>query len=40
MMQTGVDIWDAVGALGMSVKMLEDNYGYHHPDFQKKAAEV
>lgn len=40
MMQQGIDLWEAAGALGMSVKMLEDTYGHHHPDFQKKAAEV
>lgn len=40
MMQQGVDRWEAAGSLGMSVKMLEDTYGHHHPDFQKKAAEV
>ncbi|QND60354.1 tyrosine-type recombinase/integrase [Mesorhizobium huakuii] len=40
MMQQGVDLWEAAGALGMSVKILEDTYGHHHPDFQKRAAEV
>lgn len=27
-------------ALGMSVQMLEDVYGHHHPDFQSEAAEA
>lgn len=40
LMQEGVDIWEAAGSLGMSVKMLQDNYGHHHPDWQKTAAEV
>ena len=40
MMQEGVDMWEAAGALGMSVEMLSRIYGHHHPDFQKRAAEV
>lgn len=40
MMQGGVDPWQAAGFLGMSLKMLEDVYGHHHPDWQKEAAEV
>lgn len=40
MMQQGVEPWEASGALGMSIKMLEDVYGHHHPDWQKRAAEV
>lgn len=40
MMQRGVDLWEAAGALGMSVKTLTDVYGHHHPDWQKEAAEV
>lgn len=38
MMQEGVDIWQASGFLGMSVKMLQDVYGHHHPDFQEGMA--
>lgn len=38
--QQGIDLWEAAGALGTTAKMLEDTYGHHHPDFQKKAAEV
>jgi integrase len=40
LMQKGVDRWEASGHLGMSVQMLEDVYGHHHPDFQQEAAEV
>lgn len=35
MMQEGVDLWEASGFLGMSVKVLEEVYGHHHPNFQK-----
>ena len=40
MMQAGVHLWQAAGALGMSVKVLEAVYGHHHPDWQKDAANV
>jgi integrase len=40
MMHDRVDLWQAAGALGMSVRMLERTYGHHHPDWQKDAAEV
>lgn len=40
LMQSGVDLWEAAGHLGMSVQTLERTYGHHHTDFQKKAAEV
>ncbi len=40
MMQQGVDPWETAGFLGMSVQMLQNVYGHHHPDFQRKAAEV
>lgn len=40
LMQSGIDIWEASGSLGMSAKTLQDVYGHHHPDFQKAAAEV
>lgn len=39
-MQRGVDLWEASGHLGMSVKTLTDVYGHHHPDWQKEAVEV
>ena len=37
-MQTGADLWQAAGFLGMTVEMLQDRYGHHHPDFQADAA--
>jgi integrase len=40
LMQKGVDPWEAAGHLGMSLEMLERNYGHHHPDAQKRAAEI
>jgi integrase len=40
LMQSGVDLWDAAGFLGMTVKQLEETYGHHHPDFQREAAEA
>lgn len=39
-MQRGIDLWEASGHLGMSVKTLTEVYGHHHPDWQKQAAEV
>lgn len=40
LMQAGVDPWEAAGALGMTVDMIERVYGHHSPEFQKKAAGV
>ena len=40
LMQAGIDPWEAAGHLGMSLEMLERNYGHHHPDAQKRAAEI
>lgn len=40
LMQAGVDPWEAAGALGMTVQMIEQTYGHHSPEFQKKSAEV
>lgn len=37
-MQNGTDLWKAAGWLAMSVEMLEEKYGHHHPDFQDEAA--
>jgi len=37
-MQAGVDKWEAVGFLGMSVEMLDQVYGHHHPDHLRNAA--
>lgn len=38
LMQLGTDPWEAAGFLGMSVKVLIDTYGHHHPDYMKEAA--
>ncbi len=40
MMQQAIDPWQAAGSLGMSVQMLQETYGHHHPDWQRQAAEV
>lgn len=40
LMRAGIDIWEAAGALGMTPNVLQSTYGKHHPDFQKRAAEV
>jgi integrase len=37
-MQAGVDPWQAAGYLGMSVDVLLQVYGHHHPDYQREAA--
>jgi hypothetical protein len=38
-MQSGANVWDAAGWLGMSPEVLEQVYGHHHPDFQADVAE-
>lgn len=37
-MQRRVDLWEASGFFGMSVEILQDVYGHHHPDYQTGAA--
>jgi len=32
LMQRGADPWQAAGYLGMSLEMLLNTYGHHHPD--------
>lgn len=32
LMQAGVDLWEAAGFLGMTVEMLSQRYGHHHPE--------
>ena len=32
MMQSGTSPWEAAGYLGMTVEMLLERYGHHHPD--------
>jgi len=38
MMQSGVDVFEAAGYLGMTVETLLEVYGHHHPSFQDKAS--
>ncbi|CDX22486.1 Phage integrase [Mesorhizobium sp. ORS 3324] len=40
LMEQGSDPWAAAGFLGMTIEMLIQTYGYHHPDFQADAAEA
>lgn len=40
MVQRGVPPWQAAGFLGMTVRVLEQTYGHHSPDFQKDAADI
>lgn len=40
LMQNGGDRWGATGFLGMSMETLEANYGHHHPDHMRSAAEA
>jgi integrase len=40
LMQAGIDVWEAAGHLGMTPETLQNVYGKHHPDYQKRAAEV
>ncbi|TYL83677.1 tyrosine-type recombinase/integrase [Bradyrhizobium cytisi] len=38
LMQRGADPWKSAGFLGMSVEVLLDTYGHHHPEFLREAA--
>jgi integrase len=40
MVQRGVDPWQAAGFLGMTVRVLEQTYGHHSPEWQKNAADI
>ena len=40
MMQNGADLWAAAGYLGMTVPMLVEVYGHHHPDHMRSAVEA
>ena len=40
LMQKGAPKWDACGFLGMTLETLEKNYGHHHPDHQRGAADA
>ena len=37
LMQAGVDLWEAAGFLGMTVEMLSQRYGHHHPAHLERA---
>ncbi len=39
LMQRGTDPWQAAGYLGMSLKILIDTDGHHHPDHRSDAVE-
>jgi integrase len=38
-MQAGADVAQIAGYLGMSVRMLDDIYGHHHPDYMASVAQ-
>jgi integrase len=40
LMQEGVDLWEAAGYLGMTVEMLSQRYGHHHPDHLASIAQL
>lgn len=40
LMQRGTDPWQAAGFLGMSVQVLINTYGHHHPHHIRDAAEA
>jgi integrase len=39
LMQKGADPWQAAGYLGMSLEILLNTYGHHHPDYLSDAVE-
>lgn len=40
LMQSGVDLWEAAGYVGLSVDQLERTYGHHHADHLKGARDA
>jgi len=40
MMLKGLKLYDAANVLGMTVKVLEEIYGHHHPDYQAEFREL
>jgi hypothetical protein len=40
LMQRSVEPWEAAGFLGMSVQVLIDTYGHHHPNHLRGAADA
>lgn len=39
LMQSGVDLWQAAGLLGMTPQTLQEVYGHHHPGLLRVAAQ-
>ena len=39
LLQKGADPWQAAGYLGMSMEVLLNTYGHHHPDYLSDAVE-
>ena len=39
LMQRGTDPWQAAGYLGMSLDVLLNTYGHHHPDYLSDAVD-
>ena len=39
-MQSGADLWQTAGFLGMTIEMLQGRYRHHHPDYQRDTAEA
>lgn len=39
LMQRGADPWQSAGYLGMSLEVLLNTYGHHHPDYLSDAVE-
>ena len=39
LMQRGANPWQAAGYLGMSLEVLLNTYGHHHPDYLSDAVE-
>jgi hypothetical protein len=37
LMHAGVDMWEAAGFLGMTMEMLSQRYGHHHPAHLERA---
>jgi len=36
-LENDVPVWEATGYLGMTVEMLEKNYGHHRPSHHARA---
>jgi hypothetical protein len=40
LMQRSAGPWKAAGFLGISVELIPDTYGHHHPEFSREEAAV